>query len=210
MVLELGPAAEADADAIASLHLLAFDASPLLNAQFPTPESRKGLHTFLGQDAIRDVQSPDKALMVVRDSETGRIVSFAKWDLPAPEKHHADVQWPEGCRKRLIDEYYEKAEAARKRAVGDGPCYFLSFVGSDPEYQGRGLGKKLIEWGLAKAKSENIPAYLDSTIPASKVYQKLGFVAVGGLNMTIPGKDGRDHAYEEIAMLQTWGEKSRY
>ena len=123
MVLELGPAKEADAEEIASLHLLSFDSNVLLHAQFPTPQSLKGLHTFLSQDAIRDLQDPGKALMVVRDSETSRIVSFAKWDLPGPAKHHADVKWPDECQQQFLDEYYEKAEAAKKKVVGDSPCY---------------------------------------------------------------------------------------
>jgi GNAT superfamily N-acetyltransferase len=86
-------------------------------------------------------------------------------------------------------------------------CVVLTFVGTHPEYQGRRAGSILTEWGLARAKSENIPVYLDSTIPASKVYQKLGFVAVDGLSMMIPGRDGGDYIYEEISMLRTWSGK---
>lgn len=123
MVFELGPATDADADEIASLHILAFDSNVLLHSQFPTPQSLKGLQTFLSEDAMRDLQDPGKALMVVRDSETSRIVSFAKWDLPGPARHHADVTWPDGCQQQFLDEYYEKAEAAKKRVMGDTPCY---------------------------------------------------------------------------------------
>ena len=123
MVLELGPATPAEADEIASLHLLSFNSNISLHAEFPTPQSLKGLHTFLIQDAIEDLQDPGKALMVVRDSDIGRIVSFAKWHLPGTATHHSDVRWPEGCRQMLLDEYGEKAEAARKRVLGDRECY---------------------------------------------------------------------------------------
>jgi hypothetical protein len=126
MALELGPAAEADADEIASLHLLSFDSNVLLHAQFPTRASLDALHAFLSQDAIRDLQDPGKALMIVRDTETEKIVSFAKWDLPGSAKHHADATWPDGCQQRFLDEYYEKAEAAKKRVVADTPCYCKS------------------------------------------------------------------------------------
>ena len=67
----------------------------------------------------------------------------------------------------------------------------------------------LIEWGLTRSKSDNIPIYLDSAVSASKVYQKLGFVAVDGLTMILPGEDGKDQIYEEISMLWTWAEQSR-
>ena len=68
----------------------------------------------------------------------------------------------------------------------------------------------LTRWGLTKAEFENMPVYLDSTVPASKFYQKLGFVAVDGLSMSLPGmgKDGGIYIYEEISMLRTWDEKS--
>jgi GNAT superfamily N-acetyltransferase len=78
-------------------------------------------------------------------------------------------------------------------------------VGTHPDYQGRGAGTLLTEWGLGRAKSENIPVYLDSTIPASKVYRALGFVACDGLSMILPGKDGGYCVYEEVSMLRTWG-----
>lgn len=123
MVLQLCSATETDADEIASLHLLSFDSNILLHAQFPTPASLKGLHTILSQDAVQDLQDPGKALMVVRDTETKQIVSFAKWDLPGPATPHAVVKWPEGCQQQFVDEYYEKADAARKRVIGDTPCY---------------------------------------------------------------------------------------
>jgi hypothetical protein len=131
MVLELGPATEADADEIASLHILSFDSNVLLHAQFPTPASLQGLHKFLSQDAAQHLQDPGKALMVVRDTETNRIVSFAKWDLPGPGNSHADLTWPEGCQQRYLDEYHEQAEAAKKRVIGDTPCYCKRFNPSD-------------------------------------------------------------------------------
>jgi len=123
--LVLEQATEADADAIASLHLLSFDCNVLLHAQFPTPESMKGLHTFLSKDAVRDLQDPGKALMVMRDTETRQIVSFAKWDLPGPPRPHVDTEWSEDCQQQYLDEYYEKADAARKRVVGDELCYCM-------------------------------------------------------------------------------------
>ena len=68
----------------------------------------------------------------------------------------------------------------------------------------------LVEWGLTKAKSENIPVYLDSTMPASRVYHKLGFVIVDGISMALPGMGvgGGTYIYEEFSMLRTWDAKT--
>jgi GNAT superfamily N-acetyltransferase len=83
-------------------------------------------------------------------------------------------------------------------------------VGTHPDFQRRGAGTLLIEWGLARAKAENVPVYLDSTILASYVYQKLGFVPLDGLSMTLPGTgtDGGPNIYREVSMLRTWDSKT--
>jgi hypothetical protein len=129
MVLQLSVAQEADVDCIASIHLAAFDANPLLHAQFPTPSSLEGLHTTLSQDAlsvIRNGETSGRIVLVVKDPEAGdRIISFAKWDLPQTTKGIFDstITWPEGCRQQYLDEYVEKAESAKNRVVGNKQCY---------------------------------------------------------------------------------------
>ncbi len=134
MVLQLGVATEADVDCIASIHLAAFDANPLLHAQFPTPSSLEGLHTTLNQDAltiIRNGETSGKIVLVVKDPEAGgRIISFAKWDLPQTTKgnFNSGITWPEGCRQEYLDEYSEKAESVKNRVVGDKQCYRETYI----------------------------------------------------------------------------------
>jgi hypothetical protein len=129
MVLQLSEATEADVDCIASIHLAAFDSNPLLHAQFPTPSSLEGLHASLSQDAlstIRNGESSGEIVLVVREIEAnGQIISFAKWDLPQASKgiFYPDITWPEGCRREYLDEYFEKAESAKNRVIGDKRCY---------------------------------------------------------------------------------------
>ncbi|PMD48374.1 amidase signature enzyme [Hyaloscypha variabilis F] len=213
MVLQLSVATEADVECIASIHLAAFDSNPLLHAQFPTPSSLKGLHTSLSQDAlstIRKGESSGKIVLVVRETAADdRIIGFAKWDLPQTSEgiFHSDITWPEGCRQEYLDEYIEKAESAKNRVIGDNPCYRLTFVATHPRFQGRGAGTLLTEWGLERARQEgNIPVYLESTIAASSLYRRLGFVALDGLSMTLPedGSTSGPNIYEEVCMLKTW------
>jgi allophanate hydrolase len=82
----------------------------------------------------------------------------------------------------------------------------LTFVGTRPEFQGQGAGTLLTEWGLSKAKSENVPVYLESTLGAASFYRRLGFVSLDGLSMTLPGTapDGGPNIYEEVGMMRTW------
>ena len=64
----------------------------------------------------------------------------------------------------------------------------------------------LSKWGLEKAKQDKLPVYLESTTPASALYRRLGFVALDGLSMVLPGRDsnGVPKIYEEVGMLKTW------
>lgn len=52
----------------------------------------------------------------------------------------------------------------------------MTFVGTDPKYQGQGAATMLIRWGLERAEKEGVPVYLESTLNAVSLYEKLGFV----------------------------------
>jgi allophanate hydrolase len=68
----------------------------------------------------------------------------------------------------------------------------------------------LTAWGLSRAKQDNVPVYLESTIAASSLYRRLGFVALDGLSMVLPGNgpDGAPSTYEEVGMLLSWNDEN--
>ncbi|KAL5313868.1 hypothetical protein ACEPPN_018291 [Leptodophora sp. 'Broadleaf-Isolate-01'] len=217
MVLQLRPASPSDADRIATIHLAAFNTNPLLHAQFPTPASLAALRTILAQETLHAIQNRQdaKAILVVRDTELEggeeeQVIGFAKWDLPKKEGEeklvlHEGVTWHEDCRTEWLDRYHDLAEEAMERVLGGERCYRLTFVGTLPEHQGRGVGSMLSKWGVEKANVDNLPVYLESTIAASSLYRRLGFVALDGLSMVLPGNgpDGGKNIYEEVGMLKT-------
>lgn len=51
----------------------------------------------------------------------------------------------------------------------------LDLLQTDPKFQGRGAGGMLIKWGLDIADERHVPAYLESSPVAHKLYQKHGF-----------------------------------
>jgi GNAT superfamily N-acetyltransferase len=77
----------------------------------------------------------------------------------------------------------------RREVMGDEPHWFLSPVISWPEYQGRGVGKKLMMWAIEQADSTvpPMPMYLESAPTARAVYIHLGFVPQGKVNMVRRG-----------------------
>ena len=125
MVFNLSVAEESDCQRIATIHMAAFEANAMLQAQFPTPSTRERLKICIAQKALDDIRDIKIAVLVVRDSE-GKIVSFAKWSLPIFEPD-AYVEspwfWPEGTDFVCLEAWAEKVESAKLRILGGRPCY---------------------------------------------------------------------------------------
>ena len=48
-------------------------------------------------------------------------------------------------------------------------------LGTHPDYHGRGIGSKLLKWGLEKADQDNLEAYLSASPWGRPLYEKNGF-----------------------------------
>jgi GNAT superfamily N-acetyltransferase len=78
----------------------------------------------------------------------------------------------------------EKYDEIRRQVVGDEPHWFLAPIVTWPEFQGRGVGKKLLSWAIEQADSTvpPTPMYLESAPNARPVYMHCGFVPQGRVN----------------------------
>jgi GNAT superfamily N-acetyltransferase len=60
------------------------------------------------------------------------------------------------------------------------PCYYLNFLGVDPNRHGAGLGSALLSDTLRRCDEESQPAYLEATSPRNqRLYQRHGFATTG-------------------------------
>lgn len=77
----------------------------------------------------------------------------------------------------------------RKEVLGDEPHWYLAPLLTWPEYQGRGVGKRLMYWAIDQAdKTEPAtPLYLESAPTARAVYMHCGFRPVGKVNFVRRG-----------------------
>ncbi|KAK4190856.1 hypothetical protein QBC35DRAFT_377081 [Podospora australis] len=198
---------EVDAARIADIHVAAMYSNPLLHAQFPTPESLRALTSFLEADIAGAIRNAATGILVAQDPETGVIAGFIRWTSPShPEDvklESGDLQYLEGCRREFLDGYTSVAEAAKDRSVGDKPCYRISFVCTDPAYQGRGAGTLLTRKLLEMAEDDRLSVYLESTKVAVPMYEKLGFQAIDAFQMQIPrpGDTELSETYEEVCTI---------
>lgn len=67
-----------------------------------------------------------------------------------------------------------------ERARPRQPHWYLATLGTDPEYQGRGLGSSLLGAVLTKADEAQVPAYLESSKERNiSFYARHGFAVTG-------------------------------
>jgi GNAT superfamily N-acetyltransferase len=82
-----------------------------------------------------------------------------------------------GPRAPDVLELLERFEASHPK---ERPHYYLSLLGTHPDYRGRGLGMGLLGENLASIDAEGVPTYLESTNPHNTPrYERLGFRQVG-------------------------------
>jgi GNAT superfamily N-acetyltransferase len=77
-------------------------------------------------------------------------------------------------RERLLSLQVPIMEA-RERHLGGRPHGLLYWLCVDDKWRGKGIGKKLVQWGLDKCQELGIPAYLEASDMGFPLYKKLGF-----------------------------------
>lgn len=61
--------------------------------------------------------------------------------------------------------------------------WFLDLLATHPDYQGQGVGRELVMWGVNMAKEENVCASVVSALGKEVFYGRSGFVEVGRANI---------------------------
>lgn len=139
-------------------------------------------------------------------SSTGEIVGIAGWHGPGLPAHNiwrrsaADFYgwnsvdppfWtPEefedmwsGTNMDHWDNQFSKDDALRAELLPE-PHWYLAPLFTFPKFQGRGVGKLLLDWAIKQADATEpvTPMYLESAPYARAVYMHVGFVPVGKVN----------------------------
>lgn len=168
-------ATAADARSIVATLAGAFDADPLWNWAFPDPGKRaKQFETWFG--LFVESALPNGWVWISGEGKATSVWTPPnKTELSAEAKAKVEPFLTDelGAHAESVLEVMERFEAA---APDDQSFYYLSFLGTHPEYRGQGIGMKLLESNLARVDAEGMPAYLESSNPANNArYERLGF-----------------------------------
>lgn len=85
--------------------------------------------------------------------------------------------WPNRAADPVNEDIIERAHDY-SLDVWSGPraeSWYLETLAVSPEYQGRGHGRALVEWGMEKAERENVSASVISAHGKERFYGKCGF-----------------------------------
>lgn len=183
----LDSASAADSPAVRTVLARAYRANPLIAWVLPDASTREeACAAWLGP-------SVDRYLSVGRvhvARSGGRVVGVAAWRLPGADPAPESLPTPADALAALVGPdraaqvLAALASAARLAPVAPSP--YLNFLGVEPAWQGRSVGRRLVEAGIAAAGDAG--TYLATTDPRNlPFYERLGYGPVGTVRLAGDG-----------------------
>ncbi|KAK4031763.1 acyl-CoA N-acyltransferase [Parachaetomium inaequale] len=195
MQLTFRPATPSDIPALGAIAFAAFKPSTLI--QHISPTSDEAALAFWTQVAQAGLGSgPNTHLVVVEDNSQCPpvIVSFAKWTFvpegaPLPgiffsggggggDEDENEAFWATMNNPEFAKEYFGNQAMQHARIVKERAHWYLELITTSPEFQGRGAGKMLMEWGLERVDETGFEAYLEASPEGKGLFEKFGFRVV--------------------------------
>jgi ribosomal protein S18 acetylase RimI-like enzyme len=111
------------------------------------------------------------------DSETGKIVGMALWDvyLTPSDWSKGEIGWLQGQEKERAEALIGPLWGARERLWSKERYVYCHVIAVHPNSQRRGIGELLVEYGKKVATQANLPIYVESSKDAIRLYEKSGF-----------------------------------
>ncbi|GAA4552657.1 GNAT family N-acetyltransferase [Amycolatopsis samaneae] len=145
-------------------------------------------HTISADDHVRRVRDLQRLFVERIGLPHGRVwvangpadvVAAAVWTTPESTGAGAAFADLAGLMPALAGDRAFAATSAEKALTPHRPTepvWFLATVGVHPAHQGKGLGRAIVEPGLAAADAAGVPAFLETSEAGNVAfYRKLGF-----------------------------------
>ncbi|KAK7990007.1 phosphoribosyl transferase domain protein [Apiospora arundinis] len=185
MALQYREGTEADTDAVSDAYSDSFSGDAITQRLFPatSPQSLVCIKDWLG-GGLKDPHS--RYILAVNPALSGKesVVALAKWVAPSaaaePESPEAEdwasrIDWPEGSDVALGTEFFTMLEKKHEEHMGGRPHWYLELLAVRKGYQGKGVGKHLLKWGLELADKDGLEVYLQAGPAGVPLYRKCGF-----------------------------------
>ena len=117
----------------------------------------------------------------------GGLITRRYWEWKAQQARAQARIWGNADSEAQFEAYQHGPDvghpAKDSSGAGDAGYYFVNVIAVHPEYQGLGIGRKLMAPGLERADEEGRRCYLESSRwePNTPVYGRMGFKCVLGM-----------------------------
>jgi GNAT superfamily N-acetyltransferase len=164
-----------DLDGVTATLTAAFETDPLWSWAFPERDGLAAWWRFYIASALR------YPWVWIADDYAAASVWIPPGEIELTDEEEASIE------PMLVDlvgprapEVLTLLERFEDSHPNERPHYYLSLLGTHPDYRGKGLGMALLADNLARIDSEGMPAYLESSNSANDSrYERHGFKRVG-------------------------------
>ncbi|GAQ12171.1 hypothetical protein ALT_9492 [Aspergillus lentulus] len=203
--ITLHPAVPADALPLARLHNAAFANDGLMENMYgpltqDDPPFANDLQKIIADD-------PHSRITKAIDTQSGQIVGWSMWSIypdaealaTAAEEARKRATTPPAsslCPQLYLD-YQELKARLREKWIGGRAVAILQVLAVHPDYQGRGIGTKLLMVGVEEARRLGLPAWLEASEAGYSVYKRCGFYDAERMELDFAkyGLSGMEHVY---------------
>ncbi|THZ97690.1 hypothetical protein D6C82_06276 [Aureobasidium pullulans] len=171
-----------DFDSIVALEFKTFT-DPRLREIFMGPDTPDG-HAYLSSFYQKTLHTNASDVWVkVEEKKTGKIVGASNWrvhmgSVPKHELAEEDLGW---AWLECDEEKLNKVKGVitgimevRKRLFTEPYCQ-LHICFTDPDYQRRGIGSMMLQWGSDLADQLFLPSWVEASPAGNFLYRKFGY-----------------------------------
>ncbi|THY17996.1 hypothetical protein D6D00_08291 [Aureobasidium pullulans] len=171
-----------DFDSIVALEFKTFT-DPHLREIFMGPDTPDG-HAHLSSFYQKTLHTNASDVWVkVEEKKTGKIVGASNWrvhmgSVPKHELAEEDLGWGwlqcDGEKLNKVKGVITGILGVRKRLFTEPYCQ-LHICFTDPDYQRRGIGSMMLQWGSDLADQLFLPSWVEASPAGNFLYRKFGY-----------------------------------